>query len=93
MIVKAWKGGGYGIRVGRPNALKFFPQSWPTIDVIINGITHTFKLSNTFWTTCPEFRGKVIKQWLGARHALSWSHGKPPAFTLSPLGGHRFRLR
>lgn len=55
--------GSYGIRVGRPNALKFFRKSWATIDMIINGITHRFKLSQkTFCTTCPEFRGKTIEQ-------------------------------
>jgi len=82
MIVKAWKGGGYSIGVGKP-----------TMNVIINGTRHTFNLSKTFGTTCPEFRGKTIAPWLRGRGALSWPYGKPPSFTLMPLGGNLFRLR
>jgi hypothetical protein len=90
MTVKAWKGGSYGIRVGKPNPLKYFPLSWKTIKVIMDGRTHTFNLSKRFWTTCPEFRGKVVKQWLLASWATSWPTRNPPAFTLISVNGNLF---
>jgi hypothetical protein len=92
MTVKVWKGGGYGIRVGKSNALRFFPKAWKTMDVMMGGHTHTFNLSQIFWTTCPEFRGKVIEQWLWLRGAITWRHRKPPAFTLTLVRGQVFRL-
>ncbi len=92
MKVKAWKAGGYGIRVGLPNARLFFPKSWKSINVVMGRQTHTFKLSRTFWTTCPEFRGKHVEHWLKLRKATSWAFRKPPAFTLSKIGGNTFQL-
>lgn len=92
MKVKAWKGGGYGIRVGKPNAAKSFPKRWTRIFVIMGGQSHTFKLTSTFWTTCPEFRGKTVERWLGKRNAKFWAYGKPPVFTLTKMHGRRFRL-
>jgi len=58
----------------------------------IDGVFHTFKLSSTFWTTCPEFRGKAIKGWLLSHKLIPWPKGKPPILELVPLGGNRFRL-
>ena len=87
MRVKAWKGGGYGIRVGKQNAATLFPKRWSTIDVTMGGQTHTFNRTSTFWTTCPEFRGKSVERWLRRRRATSWAHGKPPAFTLTKVRG------
>ena len=91
MRVTAWKGGGYGIRVGKANA-GMFPRMWKTIDVTMGGHTHTFNLTRTFWTTCPEFRGKEVQKWLRVRRSTSWPYRNPPTFSLTRIRGQHFRL-
>ena len=94
MRVTAWKGGTYGIRVGNDNARRHFPKHWDAINVEIDGTSHEFTLSKrTFWTTCPEFRGVVIKEWLERKGLLPWMPGQPPEFELEHLGGNSFRLQ
>ena len=63
-IVSAWKGAVYGIRVGIDNAHRFLDKSWDHIEVEIEGVFYKFNLSPTFWSTCPEFRGGPIPNWL-----------------------------
>jgi len=92
MIVSAWQGGTYGIRVGRENAQKWFSKEWTSIDVEIDGRMYTFALSPTFWTTCPEFRGGPIPHWLEKHGQLSWPKRNPPQFELISLGNNKFRL-
>jgi hypothetical protein len=92
MKASVWKGGSYGIRVGRQNVRNHSPKKWSNIKVIIARQVHTFTLTPTFWTTCPEFRGAAIKEWLKSRNLTSWRKGKPHRVTLTPLGGNRFRL-
>ena len=92
MEAKAWRGGTYGIRVGRRNAEGYFSKRWANIEVDINGQLHSFALSATFWKDCPEFRGAVIKDWLSEQGLSPWPKGHPPKVELTPLGGNRFRL-
>ena len=92
MEAKAWRGGTYGIRVGKQNAAKYFSKHWRNIEVDINGQFHSFKLSGTFWTTCPEFRGAPIEDWLRHQGLLPWPRGRPPKVELVPLGGSRLHL-
>ena len=92
MIVSAWLGGTYGIRVGKENAQKWFSKEWANIEVEIDGHFHTFSLTPTFWTTCPEFRGGIIHRWLEKQGLLSWPKRNPPKFELIPLDGNKFRL-
>lgn len=92
MIVKAWKGGTYGIYVGRTNVRKYFSFDWNHIDVDIDGKFHRFDLNSTFWTTCPEFRGFPIPDWLRLQGLTKWPEGKPPNFELIPLESNKFRL-
>jgi hypothetical protein len=92
MKATAWKGGSYGIRVGQPNAKRFFPRHWKYIEVTAGRQTCMFPLRSTFWTTCPEFRGTAIENWLNRHSLIPWPPGNPPEVTLTPLGGRRFRL-
>lgn len=89
---KAWKGGSYGIRVGRSNAKNYFPRHWKDIEVTVGGKTYSFPLSATFWTTCPEFREAVIKKWLNSYSLIPWDSGRPPKLTHTPMGENRFNL-
>ncbi len=92
MKVTAWRNGSYGIHVGLPNVRQYFNRSWRSIEVEIDGILQTFRLSRTFWTTCPEFRGKVIGAWLIKNKLAPWPPGRPPQVKLVPLDRNRFRL-
>lgn len=92
MRVSAWKGGTYGIRVGKANAAKYFNKKWNCVTVLIGGSTYCFTLSRTFWKTCPEIRGRPIGDWLLQNGNASWQKGHPPKFDLHPLGGSRFEL-
>lgn len=92
MLVSAWKGATYGIRVGIPNANKFFKQEWDRIEVEIDGEFYSFNLSTTFWTTCPEFRGGPIPRWLKEQGLIPWPKGNPPKFELVPLKDNKLRL-
>jgi hypothetical protein len=93
MKATGWKGGVYGVRVGKANARRFFPMTATCIKVKIEGHTHAFALSETFWTTCPEIRGAPIGQWLRAQGLAPWQSGHPPRVNLLPLGGNKFRLQ
>lgn len=92
MEAKTWKGGTYGVRVGKPNAQKNFDKSWAIIKVNIDGKFYEFKLTSTFWTTCPEFRGGPIPAWFSRNKLGKWPKGKPHRLTLRPLGGNKFLL-
>jgi hypothetical protein len=94
MRVAAWSNGtgAYGISVGAGNRERYSCCSWPSIEVEIGGRSLEFRLTDSFWCDCPEFRGHEIKDWLAARGFIPWPNGHPPAFELIPLGGNRFRL-
>lgn len=42
-----------GISVGKPKALQDFKKKWKVIGVLVDRKTYQFRLTNTFWTTCP----------------------------------------
>jgi hypothetical protein len=89
---KTWRGGTYGVRVGKQNARQYFDQSWASIQVKIGGEFHTFSLSKTFWTTCPEFRGGPLPKWFAHNGLTDWPEGRSYRLSLRPLGGNRFEL-
>jgi len=93
MEVSTWKGGTYGIQVGKENAQKYFNKSWNNIKVKIENQFYTFDLSKTFWTTCPEFRGGPIPSWLKNIGLDKWPKNQPHRLILNPLGGNSFELR
>ena len=92
MDARTWKGGTHGVRVGKKNALMFFDKSWANIEVKIDGTFHVFRLSPAFWTTCPEFRGEPIPEWLKTNGLDKWPKGNPHRLILKPLGRNRFQL-
>ena len=92
MQAVTWKGGTYGVRVGKENARRFFDGSWISIQVKIDGTFHAFRLSPTFWTTCPEFRGGPIPGWFRSKGLHEWPRGNPHHLILKPLGQNRFEL-
>ena len=66
-----WDNGsrGWGIRVGSSNNMLHFREDIRSIKVDLDGNFFSFNLTNTFWTSCPEFRGSAIRRWL-ERHGI-----------------------
>jgi hypothetical protein len=93
MIVSAWKGGTYGIRIGAQNVRIHFPKSVKTILVEVGGKVIRCKLKPTFWRTCPEIRSKVIGDWLHHKNLIPWKKGQPPRFSLTATGKAYFVLK
>ncbi len=54
-----------GIWVGKKNAKEYFSQKFLNIKVNLFGQEYDFCLDRTgrrtFWGSCPEFRGKIIR--------------------------------
>lgn len=94
MPVTAWSNGGtgYGIRVGVSNRECYFRREWSDVTIEIDGAPKIFKLTGSFWRTCPEIRGGAIRDWLTKNDLLPWPKGHPPALELIPVEGRRFRL-
>jgi hypothetical protein len=97
MIAKAWCNGNnhYGIRVGKPNRCQYFQKEWKFIEVEIDGRVHNFRLTDSFWRKCPEFRDRgspVIREWLIQNNLHIWDKGKPPKVNLIPMDECKFRL-
>jgi hypothetical protein len=91
MKVTAWRGATFGIRFG-PNARAQIKRDWRSIGVKIDGTVHLFKLTSTFWTTCPEIRGNAIGHFLLSRDLAPWRKGHPPVLELITIGDALFEL-
>ena len=65
LICSIWNDGsnGWGIRIGLSNR-RYIDKSQTEIIVELNGKENQFNITDTFWTTCPEIRGKSIREWL-----------------------------
>ena len=95
MDVTAWSNGSstYGIRVGIPSVHRYFNTNWKKIQVKMDDEVHNFKLTKSFWSTCPEFRGKAIERWLRKHNLIPWPKGQPPRLKLIALRGNKFKLK
>lgn len=94
LLVSAWKGSHYGIRIGRKNRDLFFKREWSYITVDIDGIDYTFKLTDGFWNSCPEFRDPattnqdrstknyIVETWLKMNFEVPWGYNKSPRIKL-----------
>jgi hypothetical protein len=95
MNAAIWKSrdDGCGIRFGLENAEKYFRKEWTDVNLSIDGKIYNFKLSEIFWTTCPEIRGGPIKKWFMSRGIHRWDDGKGSyKLELIPLGYNKFKL-
>ena len=92
MEARGWKGGTYGVSVGKANAAQYFKKTWSRVEIEIDGEFHSFPLRETFWKTCPEFRGGALKEWLLRSGLAPWPRGDPPKLILRPLKENRFRI-
>lgn|GEM_PF-496331 len=101
MIVTTWNNGtysddgnGYGIRFSRRNlpSLKQLGCNELILQLGENGEEVRCRINDTFWTTCPEVRSKMIGQYLIRNNMGKWQKGEPFKLSLFQLGGNRFVL-
>ncbi|WP_337264053.1 MULTISPECIES: hypothetical protein [unclassified Serratia (in: enterobacteria)] len=71
-----------------------FKRELSFITVNIDGIDYTFKLTNKFWNSCPEFRDPaitnqdsaiknyIIESWLKNNFEIFWKYKHPPNLKL-----------
>lgn len=97
MLASAWTNGRstYGINVGRTNRKRFFSPNAKVVNILIDGQAHQFRLSPSFWNSCPEIRDSgqpVIRQWLERNNLLSWPLYEPARVNLLPVSHNTYRL-
>lgn len=100
MKVTGWKNGRFadgksvtlGIRIGRPNAEKYFDRTWTHVFVELDGATVCVGVPGRFWHDCPELRHHAIGDWMRTSGLVPWKRGRPPKLNLVPAGGNKFRL-
>ena len=85
-------GAGYGIRVRKADRDAYFERRWKRVTVDVGGEATELRLSERFWTTCPELRSKEIGRWMLGRGLAPWPKGAPPRLELTPVGPGRLRL-
>ena len=83
IILTAWRGGTFGLRVRLEDRCRFAGQCKV---VIILPRTHrpsrrlTVNVTPSFWRNCPEFRSAEIGRWLAECRLCQWLAGQPPRF-------------
>lgn len=83
IILTAWRGGTFGLRVQPEDRRRFDGQREV---VIILPRTHrparrlTVNVTPSFWRNCPEFRSAKIGRWLEECGLSPWTAGQPPRF-------------
>jgi hypothetical protein len=95
MRVRVWTNGSgaFGVAISAQDRDSHFTRSWQSVVVEVDGRTDEYPLTDTFWTTCPELRGRGIQRWIRERGLDSWPRGSRPVVELEPAGPRRFRLR
>ena len=91
-----WRGGTFGLRVSTPDRDRVFV---PLKDRLTGGLTIVLpgetpmpvNVTDTFWTTSPEFRSSAIGSWMKERGDCPWPHGAPPEYVGELLTGQSFR--
>lgn len=101
MIVTTWNNGGfsddgigYGIRFSKGNMAFLKQHGWNELILQLgyNGVEVHCKINDTFWTTCPEVRSKMIGRFLIINNMGKWVTGKPFKLSLFQLEENRFIL-
>jgi hypothetical protein len=94
MVATGWKGGTYGVRVGRENAARYFNRSWTEIEVLIDGHLSRIRASPHLLGRLPRVSGQGDPAVVSAKEhcALAVSstsavgshfNGREPLFTLA----------
>jgi len=101
MIVSGWNngkannvtGGGYGVKMNHKDRDMHFLKTWTSVAVELDTEeVLDARLSPSFWRQCPELRSARIGKWMLDHRLAPWPKGRPPRFSLEPIGHRRFRL-
>ena len=88
IVLTAWKGGAFGLRVREEDRHRFAGRC--EVMIILPGIDRpvTANITRSFWRKCPELRSAEIGRWLKEHCLHPWPKGQPPKFEakLSCLG-------
>jgi len=59
---------------------------------LASGLVLDLPLHFGFWRACPEVKGPGFREWFAAQGLLTWPHGHPPKYRLTPTGPARFNV-
>ena len=96
IILTAWRGGTYGLRVRIADRHRFLGREEVHIVLPVpprEPIGFVATVRPSFWKNCPEFRSAMVGEWLAERGLLPWPTGRPPRFEAEVAGfGSRVRI-
>ena len=82
-----WSGGRFGLRIGKADRERlFFALRYRLeregMDIVLprEAADVSVSVSETFWSTCPEFRSSQIGDWMKQRGDQPWPKGRPPKY-------------
>ena len=89
IILTAWRGGTFGLRVRKADRRRFTGRY--KAEIILHRIRQpqqrlTVNITLSFWRNCPEFRSAVIGEWLKECGLFPWPLGRPPRFEVKVSG-------
>ena len=95
IILTAWRGGTFGLRVRVADRCRFAGRH--KVEIILPRIRRpsqrlTANITPSFWgiypksRICPEFRSAVIGKWLKECNLFPWPGGWPPKFEAKVSG-------
>jgi hypothetical protein len=97
-LVSTWNNGsrhasgaGYGIRFSRGVLETIFQPNTKSIRLRIgadHATEHTVRISNSFWTGCPEVRDQRIGIWLKILGLDHWETGRPHKLVFEHCASH-----
>jgi hypothetical protein len=95
MKVRVWTNGsgGFGVAISPRDGALCFDRGWQSVLVEVAGETEEYPLTEKFWTTCPELRGRGIQRWIRQQGLDTWPRGSRPVLRLEPIGPRRFQLQ
>jgi len=92
IIVSAWRGGTYGIRISMQDR-GIFKREWREVILLLDGKRRVrVRISDSFWRRCPELRSKHIGEWLREKGLIPWPKGSPPKLILRHREDNIFEL-
>ena len=93
LILSGWQGTTSGLRIDAETRRKVFlpfKDQLRMVHLFLPGheAQPCFRLKQTFWTTCPEFRSAEIGKWMDARGDKPWPHRRPPKYRAELVVGN-----
>lgn len=94
MVLSTQRGGTnyYRLHIDKADMEKF-NRSQGSVFVKLEENDYTeITLTSTFWTTCPELRGKKINEWIKETGLHRWKKGYPNKLNLKRINDSKFKI-